>query len=333
MMLDDRLDERSRGGARLQRAARRRRGRRCGRRIQARRAESEQRRRRSSEEVNRVSSPLSVRSAGAIGSPPQRPRSSRLGMGIGRDLGPAPPRSRDMGGPVSQRHRLPDCRQEHLGQSEAFLTLFRASVRQRSDQRLASATARQLLATNRLLLDSPAASRRPRPVCCSRTWSWSSRRSLSSRPGPERRISISFAEGLERGDDAPASHRRALGRGPNPRSAVMYRMQLGFALARRSAAALVDARRGTSPRSCPGRRPIRGCRRGLAAGRSRRLALPAPRGKRSIGAITGAAADLFAQIPARFPKSGYAADALYWQAFALYRAGRRARSSGRALTP
>jgi TolA-binding protein len=34
-----------------------------------------------------------------------------------------------------------------------------------------------------------------------------------------------------------------------------------------------------------------------------------------------AAADLFAQIPVRFPRSGYAADALYWQAFALYRAG------------
>jgi hypothetical protein len=47
---------------------------------------------------------------------------------------------------------------EHLSQSEAFLTLFRASVRRglRNEQ-LASATARQLLATNRLLLDSPAA--------------------------------------------------------------------------------------------------------------------------------------------------------------------------------
>ena len=33
------------------------------------------------------------------------------------------------------------------------------------------------------------------------------------------------------------------------------------------------------------------------------------------------AADLFSQIPVRFPRSGYAADALYWQAFALYRAG------------
>jgi hypothetical protein len=47
---------------------------------------------------------------------------------------------------------------EHLSQSEAFLTLFRASVHQQNDERLASATARQLLATNRLLLDSPAAS-------------------------------------------------------------------------------------------------------------------------------------------------------------------------------
>jgi hypothetical protein len=46
---------------------------------------------------------------------------------------------------------------EHLSQSEAFLTLFRASVPQGGNEQLASATARQLLATNRLLLDSPAA--------------------------------------------------------------------------------------------------------------------------------------------------------------------------------
>jgi hypothetical protein len=46
---------------------------------------------------------------------------------------------------------------EHLGQAEAFLTLFKASVRQGRQEQLASATARQLLATNRLLLDSPAA--------------------------------------------------------------------------------------------------------------------------------------------------------------------------------
>ena len=46
---------------------------------------------------------------------------------------------------------------EHLGQAEAFLTLFRASVREGHRERLAPAAARQLLATNRLLLDSPAA--------------------------------------------------------------------------------------------------------------------------------------------------------------------------------
>lgn len=49
---------------------------------------------------------------------------------------------------------------EHLGQSEAFLTLFRTSLRSVAQERLASGTARQLLATNRLLLDSPAAADR-----------------------------------------------------------------------------------------------------------------------------------------------------------------------------
>jgi HEAT repeat protein len=34
-----------------------------------------------------------------------------------------------------------------------------------------------------------------------------------------------------------------------------------------------------------------------------------------------AAADLFAQVSARFPRSGYAADAYYWRAFSLYRLG------------
>jgi hypothetical protein len=47
---------------------------------------------------------------------------------------------------------------DYLSQSEAFLTLFRASLRQNAGNgQLAAATARQLLATNRLLLDSPAA--------------------------------------------------------------------------------------------------------------------------------------------------------------------------------
>lgn len=47
---------------------------------------------------------------------------------------------------------------EHLSQSEAFLTLFRASVHRGGNEQLASATARQLLGTTRLLLDSPAGS-------------------------------------------------------------------------------------------------------------------------------------------------------------------------------
>jgi HEAT repeat protein len=33
------------------------------------------------------------------------------------------------------------------------------------------------------------------------------------------------------------------------------------------------------------------------------------------------AADLFAQVPSRFPRSGYVADAYYWRAFSLYRLG------------
>lgn len=52
---------------------------------------------------------------------------------------------------------------DHLGESEAFLIRFRASLRAEAalrsepDERRPSSTARQLLATNRLLLDSPAA--------------------------------------------------------------------------------------------------------------------------------------------------------------------------------
>jgi HEAT repeat protein len=46
------------------------------------------------------------------------------------------------------------------------------------------------------------------------------------------------------------------------------------------------------------------------------------------------AADLFAQLPVRFPKSGYAADSYYWRAFALYRLGGTAqlRTAREALT-
>jgi hypothetical protein len=86
-----------------------------------------------------------------------------LGVGIGRLSAPGTPGAPAVGAPVTAvsaprvnetAYRLATV--EHLGQSEAFLTLFRASVRSGGQERLASATARQLLATNRLLLDSPA---------------------------------------------------------------------------------------------------------------------------------------------------------------------------------
>lgn len=44
---------------------------------------------------------------------------------------------------------------QHLTQAEMFLTLFRASVRSGRTEAIGAQTARQLLASNRLLLDSP----------------------------------------------------------------------------------------------------------------------------------------------------------------------------------
>jgi hypothetical protein len=86
-----------------------------------------------------------------------------IGIGLGRLSAPAP---HPAAAPVAVTPQAPRVNSaayrvattEHLSQSEAFLTLFRASVRRPGNERLASATARQLLATNRLLLDSPAAS-------------------------------------------------------------------------------------------------------------------------------------------------------------------------------
>jgi hypothetical protein len=78
-----------------------------------------------------------------------------LGIGIGRiSVGPE---TTAWEGPSANATAYRLAAQEHLSQSEAFLTLFRTSLEERTDHRLASASARQLLATNRLLLDSPAA--------------------------------------------------------------------------------------------------------------------------------------------------------------------------------
>lgn len=87
-----------------------------------------------------------------------------LGVGLGRISAPKPvPTSTPVVATSAAPQRTGDAAyrmtaMEHLGQSEAFLTLFRASVRKGGNEQLASATARQLLTTNRLLLDSPAAS-------------------------------------------------------------------------------------------------------------------------------------------------------------------------------
>jgi hypothetical protein len=85
-----------------------------------------------------------------------------IGIGLGRLSVPTPTPTPAPAALASETPRVNSAAYrvvttEHLSQSEAFLTLFRASLRQPGNERLASATARQLLATNRLLLDSPAA--------------------------------------------------------------------------------------------------------------------------------------------------------------------------------
>jgi hypothetical protein len=87
---------------------------------------------------------------------------------------------------------------EHLGQSEAFLTLFRASVRAGGRERLAAATARRLLTSNRLLLDSPAAGdRRTRLLLEDLELVLAEIAQLGADPSPADRELI--REGLERG--------------------------------------------------------------------------------------------------------------------------------------
>jgi hypothetical protein len=80
-----------------------------------------------------------------------------VGIGIGRV---SVQQTAQWQGPSANATTYRLATQEHLSQAETFLTLFRTSVQERSNQRLASASARQLLASNRLLLDSPAATDR-----------------------------------------------------------------------------------------------------------------------------------------------------------------------------
>jgi len=91
---------------------------------------------------------------------------------------------------------------EHLARAEAFLTLFRASLERPGDRRLASATARQLLAGNRLLLDSPAArDRNTRLLLEDLELVLAEIAQLS--PGSPREDLELIREGMERGDMLP----------------------------------------------------------------------------------------------------------------------------------
>lgn len=91
-----------------------------------------------------------------------------VGIGIGRITAP---RAGDLASanvptssPKAPSTALEIAAAQHLSQSEAYLTLFRASVRSDDVDSLPVAAARQLLATNRLLLDSPVADARLRPL-------------------------------------------------------------------------------------------------------------------------------------------------------------------------
>jgi hypothetical protein len=128
-----------------------------------------------------------------------------VGVGIGRltHPGPVPDGGTATWGPSTAAPRVNETAYrmatvEHLGQSEAFLTLFRASVRAGGQERLASVTARQLLATNRLLLDSPAAqNRRTRLLLEDLELVLAEIAQLAADPRPDDRQLI--REGLDRG--------------------------------------------------------------------------------------------------------------------------------------
>jgi hypothetical protein len=87
-----------------------------------------------------------------------------LGVSIGLIIAsdrsaPIPIAAADDPSATSSRHvstALAVVTTEHLTQAETFLTLFRAEVRTGGASSYASGTARHLLATNRLITDSPA---------------------------------------------------------------------------------------------------------------------------------------------------------------------------------
>lgn len=128
------------------------------------------------------------------------------GIGIGRrwdgQTGEVPPPVAERPTPRVSTTAYQLATQEHLSQSEAFLTLFRASLTDTGGEALASATARQLLATNRMLLDSPAgADRRTRLLLEDLELVLAEIAQLSAEPRtPDRDL---IRQSIERGDVMP----------------------------------------------------------------------------------------------------------------------------------
>jgi hypothetical protein len=87
-----------------------------------------------------------------------------IGIGVGRMTAPRVETVATAPVAKSPSMALEVAAAQHLSQSEAYLTLFRASVRSGQVDSLPVAAARQLLATNRLLLDSRVADARLRPL-------------------------------------------------------------------------------------------------------------------------------------------------------------------------
>jgi hypothetical protein len=140
-----------------------------------------------------------------------------LGIGIGRFS--VEPETATWEGPVTNATAYRLAAQEHLSQSEAFLTLFRTSLRQTSDQRLASASARQLLASNRLLLDSPAAAE-PATRLLLEDLELVLAEIAQLSPGSRDEDLQLVRDGLERGDVMPRL-RTAVPAGPAPTQGVL----------------------------------------------------------------------------------------------------------------
>jgi hypothetical protein len=127
------------------------------------------------------------------------------GIGIGRISAPAGSSAPALAAAEERRinptaYRL--ATQEHLARAEAFLTLFRASLERPGDHRLASATARQLLSGNRLLLDSPAGSD-PKTRLLLEDLELVLAEIAQLSPGSPREDLELIREGMERGDMLP----------------------------------------------------------------------------------------------------------------------------------